>query len=342
MAAAPELLDRHRPILRFDRQYDFRPTSVVGVLENTGNLLRSRYGELIARAGSDPALSVELLCQYPEGLVVGAEDCICMSPDVVGDFRRMEAEGGSGCLYGRVLEDEGRTWLQYWFWLLYNPKNLFGFGKHEGDWEMVQYGLGPDGEIELATCAQHEAGEAGRRKDIEFAERDGRPHPVVYVAPLSHASYFEARTHPYPIGIDHPYGDGPEAFLPVEPFGAWVDWPGRWGNSDRAVLGLGRAPTGPRFQTGKWKSAQRFHSKSFSVEGRRCEIRYELRQTALRRSRHLYLTVHEGERVIASRIVRSAKSSGTEVLRLPSETADVEVCGSTWNRLRQRSDLATA
>jgi hypothetical protein len=368
--AAAGLLDRHRPILRFDRQYDFRPTSVVAVLENAGNLLRSRYGELIARAGSDPALSVELLCRYPEGLTAAAEDSNCMSPDVVGDFRRMEAEGGPGCVYGRALEDRGRTWLQYWFWLLYNPKNLFGFGKHEGDWEMVQYGLGPDGEIELATCAQHEAGEAGRRRDIEFAERDGRPHPVVYVAPLSHASYFEARTHPYPIGIDHPYGDGPEAFPPVEPFGAWVDWPGRWGNSDRAVLGLGRAPAGPRFQTGKWKSPERFHSKSrrrlfrraagalmhrlggafypsppeldFTVDGRRCEIRYRLRQTALRRSRHLYLTVHDGERVIASRIVRCAEPSGSEVLGLPSEPADVAVCGSTWNRVRQRSDLATA
>jgi hypothetical protein len=367
-----ELLERHRPVLRFDRQYDYRPSSVEGVIENPGNLLRTGYGELIARAGGDPTLSLELLTAYPEGWSAAPLDAICMSPDIQGDARRMEAAGQLGCLYGRELEDGGRTWLQYWFWLLYNPKNLFGFGKHEGDWEMVQYGLGPDREIEVATYAQHNAGEAAGRDRIEFVEREGGMHPVVYVAPLSHASYFEARTHPYPVGIDHPYGDGPSAFLPVEPFGRWVEWPGRWGNSERAILGkLGNAPAGPGFQASKWESPARFHSKtrrrvfrrtlgglmhrlggpfypiapkiSYSIEGQRCEIRYELRQTRLRRSRHLYLTVHDGERVIASRIVRCAADSGSEVLRLPSaEVSDPAVCATTWNKVRQRSDLTSA
>jgi hypothetical protein len=46
--------------------------------------------------------------------------------------------------------------------------------------------------------------------------------------------------------------------------------------------------------------------------------------------------------VIASRTVRYAVDSGTEILRLSNAPASLEVWGSTWNRGRQRSDLAKA
>jgi hypothetical protein len=81
---------------------------------------------------------------------------------------------------------------------------------------------------------------------------------------------------------------------------------------------------------------------SARLEGRRCVVDYRLANTRLRRSRHLYLTVHDGERVIASRAVRYAGDSGTEILRLSLVPASLEVLGSTWNRVRQRSDLAEA
>jgi hypothetical protein len=81
---------------------------------------------------------------------------------------------------------------------------------------------------------------------------------------------------------------------------------------------------------------------SARLEGRRCIVDYRLANTRLRRSRHLYLTVHDGERVIASRAVRYAGDSGTEILRLPHVSASLAVLGSTWNRVRQRSDLAEA
>jgi hypothetical protein len=54
------------------------------------------------------------------------------------------------------------------------------------------------------------------------------------------------------------------------------------------------------------------------------------------------LTVLEGERVIASRTARYAGESGTEILRLSHAPASFEVWGSTWNRVRQRSDLVEA
>jgi hypothetical protein len=369
-----ELLERHRPLLRYDRQYDYRVAAAVGAVENPGNLLRRFDGEVIARAGAEPSLSLELLTAYPEGLSPRDDDCLSFAPDVLGDARRMEGEERyAGRLYGRVLEEDGRTWLQYWFWLYYNPKNLFGFGKHEGDWEMIQLGLGADGEPELATYAQHDSGEARqvRADKVEFVERGGRRHPVVYVSPYSHASYFGPGTHPYVLGIDHPYGDGPEALLPVEPFGDWARWPGRWGNSERVIARrIGNGPPSPGHQGSKWRSAAAFHRATkrrrlrasmgrllhfvgrgtyprppevrLRIEGRRAVVDYRLVQERWRRSRHVYLTVHDGERVIASRAVRGARQSDSEMLLLPRVPERPELWASSFNRLRQRSELAHA
>jgi hypothetical protein len=65
----------------------------------------------------------------------------------------------------------------------------------------VQVGLGADGRPEVATYSQHEAGEARDWADVAHDQGD---HPIVYVAPLSHACYFEAGAHPYLFGIDNP------------------------------------------------------------------------------------------------------------------------------------------
>jgi hypothetical protein len=183
------LLERHKPILRLDRQYDYKPASVLGAVENAGDLLRTGHGELVARAGEEPGLSLDLLATYTREFEAGEDDCICLAPDALGDARAMEADPRyAGRLYGRVVPDEtdGRTWLQYSVWLYYNPKNLFGFGKHDGDREMVQIGLGKDNKPEVATYAQHAGGEARPWRKVELEQ--GRP--AGYVASLSHASYF--------------------------------------------------------------------------------------------------------------------------------------------------------
>lgn len=367
------LLERHRPVLRYDRQYDYRAASVLGAVENPGNILRRFDGEVLARAGGEPALSLELLAAYPAGLAPRRDDCLAMAPDALGDARRMEGEGRfAGRLYGRVVEDGGRTWLQYWFWLYYNPKNLFGFGKHEGDWELVQISLGADGEPELAAYSQHSSGETRRFSagEVQVEERAGGLHPVVYVASLSHAAYFEPGTHPYPSGIDHAYGDGPLDFLPVERPGPWADWPGTWGSSERAIAGrLGNGPPSPGRQA-KWRDPAGFQAKlrrrrlrtlvsrALHVLGRatyplapaigarfeaeRCLVDYRLNQARLRRSRHLYLTVHDGDRVIASRALRRPAEAGRAVVLLPPGAEPGAVWASTFNRLRQRSELARA
>jgi hypothetical protein len=368
------LLRRNRPILRYDRQYDYRASSVLGAVENPGNVLRRGEGEVIARAGGEPPLSLELLTSYPEELEPREDDCVSMAPDVLGDARRMEGEGRyAGRLYGRVVEDGGKTWLQYWIWLYYNPKNLFGFGKHEGDWELVQIALDTDGEPELLACSQHASGEwrpfAGG--GVEVVEREDGRHPVVYVASLSHACYFEPGTHVYSaIGIDHAYGDGPQDLLPVERPGPWARWRGRWGSSEHVIAGrLGNGPPSPGRQA-KWRSPAAFQASlrrrtplrlirraihhlgratyplaptiGARIRGRSCLVEYRLNHSPRRRSRHLYLTINEGDRVIASRIVQNATEEGSEVVLLPHDARQVTVWGTSFNRVRQRSDLARA
>lgn len=370
-----ELLDRHRPVLRFDPQYDYRVLAADSAVNNHGNILRRSDGEVIARAGGRPQLGIMTLISYPGGLEVRGGDCLAMAPDHAGDARRMEwEEPHRGRIYGRVVEDEGRTWLQYWFWLYYNPKNLLGFGKHEGDWEMIQVGLGSNGDPEVATYAQHDSGEARpwREGDMWFTPDDHR-RPVVYVAPLSHACYFEPNAHPYFLGIDHPYAGGPAAAeLPVVPFGQWVSWEGRWGSTERTIGGrIGSGPRSPGRQNPKWKLPGIWHRRMryrrarallgrviHSIGGRtyppapritevtgkagRVQVRWELQGRGLRGGRHLYITLHERHFVIASRIVADAERMGTTTLLVPDERQPTAVMASAYNRMRQRSDIVKA
>ena len=105
------LLERHKPLLRFDRQYDYRLASVLGMVENPGNLLRTADGEVIARVGGDPPLTLELLSAYPDGREPSSGDCICQAPDVLGDARRMEyqAQYGGGSTAGWCAATAGAT-----------------------------------------------------------------------------------------------------------------------------------------------------------------------------------------------------------------------------------------
>ncbi|MGH2847773.1 MAG: hypothetical protein ACRDL0_17420 [Thermoleophilaceae bacterium] len=358
-----ELLERHKPVLIFDPQYDYRALGASSALANPGNLLLREHGEVIARS----PLELDALATYaPE-----AGDFLALAADFPGDAGRMEwEEPHRGRIYGRVKRDGGRIWLQYWFWLYYNPKNLFGFGKHEGDWEMVQIGLGDDEKPEVANYAQHDSGEARpwRNGPMDFKE-DDPDRPVVYVAPLSHASYFKPGTHPYLLGIDDPRADGPPANLSLAAFGDWATWPGRWGNPERSFLGrVGRGPNSPGHQGAKWDAPDAWHRRlryrklrvllgraahglgaltfphppatlRADLAGERVTVDYELAGGG-RGGRHLYLTLHQGHLVVANRIVRDAPRQGQTSLRIPDGRQPTALMASVYNRLRQRSEPA--
>jgi hypothetical protein len=359
-----ELLTRFRPLLVYDRQYDYRATAVESMVENSGNLLRGFDDEVIATAGGNPQLSLELLSNYPAGRKGDPGDCICAAASRIPDARRMEHDYGP-CAYGRIVERNGYRWLQYWFWFYDNPKNVRGIGRHEGDWEFIQIELDADDVPRRLTYSQHKRGESrDAARGVEF-RRDGEEvNPVVYIAPLSHACYFERGTHVYLGGIDHPYGDGQRLPPSVREFGDWASWPGRWGNCEWAIGKEGRAPQSPGCQGDRWSEPALFHD-SGAKGGRRLlgrfahllgtltyprrpptitvaktpegvEVNYRLRAGG----QHIYITLHSGEDVIRSRTIDKAKREDLVKFPMTSVPDDCVVRASTFNWFRQRSDLA--
>jgi hypothetical protein len=272
------LLDRHAPILRYDPQDLYRAISAESAVANPGNVLLDADGETIARAGSAgrASLSLSLLADNASRGRV-EDERLAFAPGYATDARGMQAAEHPFArrIYGRVCPSEaGKAWLQYWFFYYYNPKNLRGLGKHEGDWEMIQVHLSASGAPDRVTYAQHEFGEARPWQEIESDDL----RPVVYVAELSHASYFRRGSFPYaigrpslPFGIDHALGgamegqpDGPEEIPTVElfPDHGWPLWPGRWGTGERTVLGrIGDGPGSPGNQEPKWSDPEAFHRR---------------------------------------------------------------------------------
>lgn len=155
--------------------------------------------------------------------------------------------------YHRAVEGAQLWWHQFWLWYLYNPWEVAGVGKHEGDWEFVQLGcLDEEGTRPiLVTASQHRAGE--KREFWRCEVRDGRP--VIYVGRGSHANFFT----PGERGVDEADGKG-ETLSEIEwrDFGEWATWRGIWGNS----TGHGKSPSSPGAQAERWNTPHLFHSSA--------------------------------------------------------------------------------
>jgi hypothetical protein len=356
-------LEKHRPALVYDPQEAYRAMSAASITDYRDNALKRSNGSIVSRAGA--GLSLALLSAYD----VRDGDRIDEAGDPLPASRRFQGDPAyRERVYARIKTDGGRTWLQYWLWCYYNPKHLLGFGKHEGDWEVVQIGLGADDRPEVATYSQHASGEARNWEDVE---RQG-DHPVVYVAPLSHACYFEAGAHPYPIGIDNPDDSLPPVFPRLEEFGSWATWTGRWGNSTGVRGGAwgGRSPASPGRQGQKWGRPAAWHAtaratkplrsasraarqagkatypKLLDIRARREDGRvlvdYTLDPAPQRRASRLLVTLHrpgDEAELLISCAEKLAGPSGTVDVPVPAGVeGDLVVRASAYNVLRQRSD----
>jgi hypothetical protein len=374
-----ELLERHRPLVRYDAQEPYRICSPATITQAPANILARKDGTVLARATDvgPTKLSLASLTNYPGGLKASRTDRLDEGPDELADARRLQSRPEfADRAYGRVVRRGERTWLQYWLWLYYNPKHLLGFGRHEGDWELVQVGLDRTGAPALVTYAQHAGGEGRNAEDVEFEISGGGQHPVVYLAPFSHAAYFERGTHPYLGGVDDPDGHGPSVLPAIEALGPWATWPGRWGNSSGVLGGRlgGRSPASPARQGVKWSDPDAYHARSArltgaariarngfrgldrlaappaprlqaGLEGRRLAVEFAVDPTTLRRPTQLLVTVHEEsprEEVLVSQVVALDRVSGAVEVVLPTAAEGVLVRASTFNPLRQRSPTVSA
>jgi|tagenome__1003787_1003787.scaffolds.fasta_scaffold20678691_2 hypothetical protein len=235
-----DLLERHRPVLKYDSQESYFADSAAEWTDNPGNRLQRADGTVIAEQGK--GLSLAFLGEQYDRRTARKTDVISNPGKTYREeARRLHDDPRYGNrMYGHVAHDaNGDIWLQYWFFYFYNDYNLIGHiiraGLHEGDWEMVQLHV-VDGGPDLAVYAQHRRAEARDWRQVDVAP--GTERPVVYVARGSHASYFTPGPHWTGFWFD--WADGarprsPEVALEIvdetKPEWHWVRWPGLWGDT---------------------------------------------------------------------------------------------------------------
>jgi hypothetical protein len=174
--------------------------------------------------------------------------------------------------YGRAAPARaGGTWLQYWLYYPYQDQDrgVIRAGRHEGDWELVQYRVDGAGELVEAVYAQHSGAERCAAREVE--RRGGRP--IVHAAHGSHASYFHAGTRDrlWPDPNDEADGRGTAVAPRLEQITAtspaWMTHPGPWGGSraSRWVPPEQGSPPGPAFQPDRWDP------EAFAAGARACQ-----------------------------------------------------------------------
>lgn len=118
--------------------------------------------------------------------------------------RETKSEQGSFTYYGRIVEEDGWTILQYHYFYAYNSwrSAARGLNNHEADWEMIAVFL-PTNEMSQfdpaapprpygVAFSQHHDGAFQFWHTLETARNrlsQKRTHPVCYVALGSHANY---------------------------------------------------------------------------------------------------------------------------------------------------------
>jgi hypothetical protein len=234
------MMDERIPVFLLDSHEHFQPIAVESVEEVPATIV-------LPGAGEKDGGPVKLDALPPLGGRMN------FPPNPREQEERLRPKFG-GVAYRREVEDGGLTWIQYWLWYLYNPKEYvlphLDIGVHEGDWEFVQVGY-KDGEPWGMTVSQHHSG--GRREWKKVEQRDGRP--VVYVARDSHANYFEPVDDIEEIEDDANGKGTPLPELEWRSFGPWATWYGRWGNS----TGKGTSPQSPGQQCARFYLPRTYH-----------------------------------------------------------------------------------
>jgi Vacuolar protein sorting-associated protein 62 len=189
-----------------------------------------------------------------------------LNPIVVHDSRESfplsAVGGGPPAAYGHAVAlPDGGAWLQYWLFYDYQDQDrgIVRSGRHEGDWELVQFRVTAGGRPVEAVYAQHSGAERCGMGSVTL--RGGRP--VVFSAHGSHASYLRAGTRDrmWPDPNDEADGRGVVAaprLVVVSPgLPAWMRRSTPWGGSRGRwyVPPEQDSPLGPFFQPGRWDAA---------------------------------------------------------------------------------------
>ncbi len=262
------LLERHRPLLQYDSLESCRADSVATICSHVApgrcNTLHRADGSLIAAAepaGEEPRLDLDFLrgLSYRNGEIAAADDYLdeCGGSHASDAVALRDRADQVDLVYGRARHDRaGALWLQYWLFFYHYDRGLLGLEQREGDWQMLQLRLGPEGIPDAATLARPAGAQSLCRGQLETEAGPEGPVTVVYPARGSHAPLAHAGTHPAPVVPDHNDGLGPRLRPRLEAISddgpGWVLWPGRWGSTRRREYFEADSPRGPRWQPQWW------------------------------------------------------------------------------------------
>jgi len=276
MSDPSAVLARYRPVVQYDSLESYHTDSAGVITDHPGNTLKRLDGTVLAASGSGasgggvPPLTLGFLRPdtYPSGDAALATDYVDEGgKDYVTAALQMHAKAGyANKAHGRVAQQTGVTWLQYWFFMYYDNPGLFDFGTHEGDLEMIQLRLDAEGLPQEVSYAQHRSGVRAPWSDVE--QEHGAP--VVYSARGSHASMLRAGTLVSDRSLlpDHNDGRGPRVRLDLvellPELTPWAFWPGAWGgtrppNQDLGKIGVeANSPAAPTRHLA-WQDPAKFH-----------------------------------------------------------------------------------
>ncbi len=271
------LLAQYRPVVQYDSLESYYTDWAAVITDHPGNALRRANGTVIAAAASDPhggpvpLLNLAFLRPdvYPNGEPVLSTDFI---GETAGNYvtaaRVMHAlPGYANKVHGRVVTEQGVTWLQYWFFMYYDNPGFLDLGRHEGDMEMIQIRLDAGGQPDVVSYAQHRSGLKAPWDEIET--QGGAP--VVFSARGTHASMMRSGTLRSDRSFipDHNDARGPRVQLDLialsETTTPWAFWPGHWGGTkpDIEILGkVGVEANSPAAMTAHpaWQDPNAFHN----------------------------------------------------------------------------------
>ncbi len=199
LAGVEELLERHAPVLRLDRDEPQQPVAVEFLMD--WGTLRGLQGEAVSK---DTAMSPSrFLGLHPERR--GYLDLPGSNPTETLELLTREVARVSPipAVYATAATDPshpGLVCLQYWFCWAYND----WVNTHEGDWEHITVLVEADGRVQGVSFAQH---------GYEYPVPAGQvvwegTRPVVYVGRGSHASYPRSGSTLAFVGTDVHRGDG--------------------------------------------------------------------------------------------------------------------------------------
>jgi hypothetical protein len=377
MSEHADLLRRHRPLLVYDPQGDFRALAVDSVIEVSGNRLVHKDGCVLADTSGlvGKELTLELLSKYQ----AKDDDSLSFAPMRALAARKLQADPRhSNIVYGRPVRDGNLLWLQYWIWFYYRSANLLGTGRHEGDWKMIQVG------VDLATdrpqlLSVTHPGEKNLSYDwerVSCVECDAEcatscSHPRATIGLFSHGIRIEEVNGQLTGNAAGADKADLEELPEVRELGPWHGWPGRWGNTDR-IGAFGSSPRGPARTKLAWPSPGEFHKKASSPKRSTSRLRAKVeefltpspptihtatlsrgevivelsvKRAPLRLHQWIFLTVHglPGGRIIRKREMLAERGVTRVTIALPGDCpSGAFVRVSAFGFGRHRSEVVAA